>query len=513
MNSSAIHNPGYPQSGCAINPSLDEFLGLADSGCNLIPLLTRVKLKREITPASVFEGMAEEPYSFWLDSGKGNESLARYSFLGTNPWLVFKSKGDRIETSRPEHASPSITRGNPVRELARILNQNKAPRLSGYPLFCGGAVGYLSYDLAHFFEELPRRSVDDLNLPETYFIFVNDIIGFDHLKEEFIILSNTRIGENPVEDYRQAKEKIADIKAGLEKTAELSPPYSGVTRLDRSSLSASLSLESNFTRQGFEEIVKQAKSYIKAGDIFQVNLSQRLSTVINVHPFTIYKTLRSINPAPFACYLSFGDLKLVGSSPERLLRVDGRTIETRPIAGTRPRGKTIRQDSKLRKELILDAKERAEHIMLVDLERNDLGRICKYGSVHVDELMVTEEYSHVIHIVSNVVGRLREKVGLYDILRATFPGGTITGTPKIRAMEIIDELEPVQRGPYTGSAGYISCTGDLDLNIIIRTIVVKGNQAYAQAGAGIVADSDPNREYYETLHKAEALIKALKVGV
>lgn len=493
-------------------PSLDEFLRLADAGYNLIPLSSRVKLKRETTPLSVFEEIAGDPYSFWLDSGKGNESLARYSFLGTDPWLIFKSKSDWIEISRPQEASSTITIANPIRELARILNQNKAPRLSGYPLFCGGAVGYLSYDLAHFFEELPRRSADDLNIPESCFLFVNDIIGFDHLREEFIIISNIRTGENPVEDYHQTKEKIADIKDRLEKRGELSSPYCGEIRSDMSSLSASLPLESNFTRQGFEEIVKKAKSYIKAGDIFQVNLSQRLSTVINVHPFIIYKTLRSINPSPFACYLSFGDLKLVSSSPERLLRVEKRRVETRPIAGTRPRGKTIQQDSKLRRELILDAKERAEHIMLVDLERNDLGRICEYGSVHVDELMVTEEYSHVIHIVSNVVGQLRPEVGLYDILRATFPGGTITGTPKIRSMEIIDELEPVQRGPYTGSAGYISYAGDLDLNIIIRTIVVKGDHAYAQAGAGIVADSDPTREYYETLHKAEALIKALKFG-
>ncbi|MEW5766580.1 MAG: anthranilate synthase component I family protein [bacterium] len=509
MNSSAIgHRPS------AINPSLDEFLSLIEAGYNLIPLSTRVKLKGEITPALVFEGMADKPYSFWLDSGKGNPSLARYSFLGTHPWLVFKSKGDRIETITPGEALPSTIRGNPLRKLAQILDQCKAPRLRrGYPPFGGGAVGYLSYDLAHFFEDLPRRSLDDLDLPESYFIFVNDVIGFDHLSEEFIIISNTRIGGNPIEDYHQTKEKIEDIRDKLEKVAQPSPLYkdnSRFSQLDRSSLSASLSLESNFTRPGFEEIVRQAKAYIKAGDIFQVNLSQRLSTAINDPPLAIYKALRAINPSPFAFYLSFGDLKLVSSSPERLLRIAGRRIETRPIAGTRPRGKTTQQDSRLRKELILDAKERAEHIMLVDLERNDLGRICEYGSVQVDELMVTEEYSHVIHIVSNVVGQLRKEIGLYDILRATFPGGTITGTPKIRAMEIIDELEPVQRGPYTGSAGYISYSGDLDLNIIIRTIVVKGDQAYAQAGAGIVADSDPTREYYETLHKAEALIKALK---
>ncbi|MBU0899624.1 anthranilate synthase component I family protein, partial [bacterium] len=309
-----------------------------------------------------------------------------------------------------------------------------------------------------------------------------------------------------VSSYEETKDKIKEIYHLL--NLKKIKPYQN-QRVVKSS--SKINYQSNFTKEDFEKIVKTAKEYIREGDIFQVNLSQRFEHQIHEHPFKIYEVLRSINPSPFAAYLSLGNLRVVSSSPERLLNVSGNKIQTRPIAGTRPRGRTKKEDRLLGEELSLDAKERAEHIMLVDLERNDLGRICKYDSIFVNELMSLERYSHVIHIVSNVVGELKEEISLFDILKATFPGGTITGTPKIRAMEIIEELEPVKRGPYTGSIGWIGFNGHLDLNIAIRTIIIKGQTAYFQVGAGIVADSSPEREYFETLHKAKALMKALSI--
>ncbi|MBI2447515.1 MAG: anthranilate synthase component I family protein, partial [Candidatus Omnitrophica bacterium] len=349
--------------------------------------------------------------------------------------------------------------------------------------------------------------------PDINLLFVDTIIAFDHIKGSVKVISNAKGIEDTDKSYDEAVDKIERVVARLREGNNLE--CTGISKYcscpDVTSGLNLTSIKSNFTEEGFCKIVKKAKEYIASGDIFQANLSQRFSVPCSLDPFILYKALRSINPSPFAAYLDLGDLQIVSSSPERLLKLEGRDVQTRPIAGTRPRGKTDEEDRRLSNELILNEKERAEHIMLVDLERNDLGRVCEYGSVLVDEFLVLEEYSHVFHIVSNVVGKMRHGMDCFDLLRAGFPGGTITGCPKVRCMEIIDELEPVTRNIYTGSIGYLSFNGDMDLNIVIRTLILTKGIGYLQVGAGIVADSDPVREYYETLYKAEALFKAVDI--
>lgn len=454
-----------------------------------------------LSPTEIFArlGFNKEGYSFLLESGKGGEGIARYSFLGADPYLVLRSKGSEIEIE--EERTVSRFRGNPIQVIERLLLERRTKRPPGLPLFFGGAVGYLSYDLLHLFEDVPSTNREDLDLPDVYLLFVDKTMAIDHLKGEVFFIATIDPQDDPNDAYLKKIEWIEETIDKLKKGP--TPPPLGRTPWQEG-------LVSNLTKREFEGMVHLAKEYIRAGDIYQVNLSQRLSTRTDRDPFDAYRRLVRVNPSPFAFYLGLKGIKFASSSPERLLRVKGETIQTRPIAGTRPRGRSAAEDEDLKRELILDGKERAEHVMLVDLERNDLGRICKFGSVRVDELMTIEDYSHVSHIVSNISGSIQKEKTLFDILSATFPGGTITGTPKIRAMEIIDELEPVKRGPYTGSAGYISFDLELDLNIIIRTIIFDKDVAYAQVGAGIVADSDPEREYHETLHKAEALIRTLE---
>jgi len=394
------------------------------------------------------------------------------------------------------------------------------------PPFQGGAVGVLSYDFVQYLERLPKNTIDDLNLPDAHFLMIDKLVAFDQQENKCWVIVCPGIrdtgGERVdwSEKYDEAEDEIEKIlkKVTSYKLKENSsfipyhsnpptPPFTeggqgGITKIE---------ITYEMKKDEYMDIVKRAKEYIAAGDIFQANLSQRVSAYIgDKSRWNLYKTLSSINPAPFAAYLDFGDYQIVSSSPERLLKVRDGIIETRPIAGTRPRGKDYEEDELMRAELLLNEKERAEHIMLVDLGRNDLGRVSDYGTVRVDELMITEDCSHVIHIVSNVIGRIADGKDCFDAIKAAFPGGTITGVPKIRCMEIIDELEPLRRGPYTGSIGYVSFSGDMDLNIIIRTFVIKGKKAYVQVGAGIVADSDPDKEYYETLKKAEALIRTLE---
>lgn len=483
-------------------PSKKEYRRIAAQGY-LVPLSRRLSGEQGVL--DTFERIEPGNFSFLLDSARRHKDTGRYSFLGYQPFLIFKSKGNKIELIRGEERL--CYSGNPVQKLRQILDGFRSIKLAGLPNFTGGAVGYLGYDVCHFFEKLPRSAKDDLNLPDIWFMFVDTIIAFDHFENTVKVISNIRPCGNPDKDYDQAVKKIERLIEKITRgnlSLESKPPLAAADN------SAPQKIESTFTPQGFEKIVKRAKEYIKAGDIFQANLSQRLFAPTEVEPFRLYRILREINPSPFACYLNLDDLKIVSSSPERLLKLEDRFVQTRPIAGTRPRGKTPAEDRALSAELILSDKERAEHIMLVDLERNDIGRVCEYGSVVVDELMILEEYSHVIHIVSNIKGILHKDRNRFDLLRATFPGGTITGTPKIRCMEIIDELEPVTRNIYTGSIGYLGFNGDLDLNIVIRTFVITKGHAYVQVGAGIVADSDPTREYYETLYKAQALLETLK---
>ena len=437
------------------------------------------------------------PRSFLLESVSGTARIARYSIIGLEPHTIFSAKGRRIKVVDADGGR--LMEGDPFEMLretcARFSTQSHAH-------FRGGAVGYFSYDAGRFIEDLPERTVDDLELPDTFFLFCNLFVVFDHAAQtaEVVAMADDLRGPNAA--YTEARARIGAL---IEKLDGSAPAFQS------SGAGREPAWESNFTKSGFCRAVERAKEYIAAGDIYQVNLSQRLTAAVGADPLEIYSVLRELNPSPFAGFFDFGDWQLVSCSPERLVKLENRSAQTRPIAGTIRRGRSDAEDGELRSRLTSDIKERAEHIMLVDLERNDLGRVCEYGSVRADQLLVTESYSHVTHIVSNVLGRLREHHDGFDLLRACFPGGTITGCPKVRAMEVIEELEPVRRGPYTGSMGYFGFNGDLDFNIIIRTLIMKDGLAHVQAGAGIVADSQPEREYNETLHKAEALIRAVAI--
>ncbi len=470
-------------------------------------------------PHLVYESLIS-PNSFLLESVKGPENIARYSFIGFDPYLTFKVKDGAVEINTKDKRA--VSSSNPLTRLKSLVDAYRQAPLKALPPFQGGAVGLLSYDFVQYFEKLPKTTKDDLKIPDAHFFMIDKLMAFDHLnKKAWIVVCpgarDTELGYGEVdvdwaEKYDEAEQEIEKIRAEVLKcrSTEVSPPFSSPWQWEdrRGSIST---LKHEMSKEQYMDIVKRAKEYIAAGDIFQANISLRVSADIkNIKSWSLYEILRSINPSPFAGYIDFGDYQIVSSSPERLLKVKGGVIETRPIAGTRPRGRDMKEDELIRAELLLNEKERAEHIMLIDLERNDIGRVSDYGSVHVDELMITEDYSHVIHIVSNVKGNLASGENCFDAIKAAFPGGTITGVPKVRCMEIIDELEPVSRGPYTGSFGYIGFSGSMDLNIIIRTFVIKDGFAYVQAGAGIVADSDPEKEYYESLKKAEALIRTLE---
>jgi len=444
--------------------------------------------------------------SFLFESVKGSEKIARYSFIGLEPYMILRVKDGVVEIE--SEGRRSLSTGKPLAKLAGILegyNQIASPEL---PPFQGGAAGILSYDFVHYLERLPKTTPDDLQIPDAHFFIVDRLIAFDHRdgKAWAIVVPGLRNpGSNLSSIYDEAEEALDNI------CRRLNTPYNTTRVAVTPEGPVRIEPIHEMKKEDYTDMVRRAKEYIAAGDIFQANLSQRVSAFIGeLNPWNLYTMLRDINPAPFAGFIDFGDYSIVSSSPERLVRVRNGIIETRPIAGTRPRGRDMAEDEAMRAELLLNEKERAEHIMLIDLERNDLGKVSDYGSVEVDELMITEDCSHVIHIVSNIRGKLARGRTCIDVIRAVFPGGTITGVPKVRCMEIIDELEPVRRGPYTGSMGYIGFSGNMDLNIVIRTFVIKNGYAYVQAGAGIVADSDPEGEYHETLKKAEALLRTLE---
>jgi len=382
------------------------------------------------------------------------------------------------------------------------------------PRFSGGAVGYIGYDIVRFWEKIPGKNRDDLNLPDSLFMLSHTLVIFDHLNHTIKVVSYAPVDkkESPQIAYKEARHRIDKVITKLKQPFPFLLSVKEKREKKKETEEIKRKTESNFTSDTFQARVKKAKEYIKAGDIFQVVLSQRLKRKISASAFDIYRTLRSLNPSPYMYYLKCGDFEIVGSSPEILVRMEKKKVIYRPIAGTRKRGKGKTEDEFLLKELSIDAKERAEHIMLVDLGRNDMGRVCEYGTVKVTELFSVEKYSHVMHLVSNIEGRLRKEMDQYDLLRACFPAGTVSGAPKIRAMEIIEELEPCRRGPYAGALGYFSFSGNMDTCIIIRTIIIKKGIAYVQAGAGIVADSHPESEYEETLNKARALIKAIEVA-
>ena len=459
----------------------------------------------EISPLSpphkLFQQFLNSRYSFFLESGGSAGDFSRYSFIGSEPFLVFKSKGKQIEIC--EQGQTQRFSGDPFDVLKRLISQYNLAS-SGHSPFPGGAVGYFGYDLCHFVEKLPRKSVDDLELPDCYLGFYDLVLSFDHLTGRLFISSSGLPEKEPARRRERAKLRLEEALEILNKTS----PEDFSVREEYNIPE----IKSNFSHSAYLDAVERAREYIRAGDIFQVNLSQRFVCSQMASPFMIYEKLRRINPAPFASLLNFPELTIVSASPERFLRISGRKVQTRPIKGTRPRGRDNLEDKRLAKELWESEKDKAELIMIVDLERNDLGRVCEYGSVRVAELITLETYPTVFHLVSTVEGVLKEDKHHIDCLKACFPGGSITGAPKIRAMEIIDELEPNQRGVYTGSIGYIGFNGETDLNIVIRTMVITDGKIYFHAGGGIVADSDPEIEYEETLHKARALIETLTMG-
>lgn len=484
-------------------PNKKEFIRLAKKG-NLIPVYREVRADFE-TPLSAFTKIDKGEFSYLLESVEGGERIARFSFLGSNPSLVFMSKGKKITLLQGENKKVFRTAKDPLEEIKNIMKKFKFVPVKGLPRFSGGLVGYMGYDNVRFFEKIPDRQKDDLNIPDCLFALTDTLLIFDHVDRKIKIVSNAHVNKDATSAYDEATRKIEAIAKNLYRYNKV-PPGNSIGEKSKSKHA----IKSNFTKPQFMNIVKKAKEYIKKGDIIQVVLSQRLKTTISCDPFDIYRSLRSINPSPYMFYLKFGKVKLVGSSPEIMVRCEDKKVELRPIAGTRPRGRNAKEDASLARELLKDPKERAEHIMLVDLGRNDVGRVCRFDTVKVSEFMVVEKYSHVMHIVSDVSGELKKGSDVYDVVRASFPAGTVAGAPKIRAMEIIDELENVKRNTYAGSVGYFSFSGNLDTCITIRTILVKGKTAYIQAGAGIVADSKPDKEYKETLNKSKAMLKAIE---
>jgi len=479
--------------------------GLARNA-NLVPVWRELPADLE-TPVSVYLKLHGRGASFLLESVEKGEQLGRYSFIGVSPAATLTVR-DGNAVLRSEAGDRQVASGgDPLKAAASVLSAYRPALVDGLPRFLGGLVGYVGYESVRFFERVPLATEAGIDLPDAVFLLADALVIFDHVMHRLLVVANAHINGSAGQAYHLAVAKIDDIVAGLRRPLDVSPapiPEQAVTKR---------SWQSNFRQGEFEAAVRRAKQYITAGDIFQVVLSQRLSCHTPADPFSIYRALRMLNPSPYMFYLELPDgLRLIGSSPEMLTRLDGRDAHVRPIAGTRPRGGTPDQDEALAQELLADPKERAEHVMLVDLGRNDLGRVCRYGSVNVPEMMAVERYSHVMHIVSSVRGELQPGLDAYDLLRATFPAGTVSGAPKVRAMEIIAELEGERRGPYAGAVGYFSYSGNLDTCIAIRTIVMQGNLACVQAGAGIVADSDPTREYHETLHKAQALADAVSIA-
>ena len=484
-------------------PSERDFEALAAKNFNLIPVCREIAADLE-TPVSAFLKIARGDYAFLLESVRGGEKWGRYTFLGTEPAMVLRGRGTKMEVLRPGRETEVRTVTNPFDALRQEVKRFRAPQLEGLPRFFGGAVGYLAYDVVRYFERLPNAPRDDLNLPDLHMMFTDTLLVFDNVRQTLKIIANAPLDEfaSTHAAYQSAVEKIDELIARL--ADRVTPP-----RLDTAPDGAEPTITSNQTREGYMAMVEAAKEYVAAGDIIQVVPSQRFEAPLKVHPFNIYRSLRAINPSPYMFYLKLGDHVVAGASPEVMVRLEGREITLRPIAGTRRRGADEAEDLRLERELLADPKERAEHVMLVDLGRNDVGRVSEIGSVEVTELMVVERYSHVMHIVSNVRGKLREGCDAFDAFSATFPQGTVSGAPKIRAMEIIDELEPVRRGVYAGAVGYFSYTGNMDTAIALRTLLIKDNRVYIQAGGGVVADSDPAAEYEESVNKATAMVRAL----
>jgi anthranilate synthase component 1 len=485
-----------------MHPKKNEFVRLAQTS-NLIPVYRKILADTE-TPISVFRKLDTGPYNFLLESVEGGERWGRYSFMGIDPIFTFKSRGT-LASIEIKNESKEQTVKDPLRLLETLLAAYRPAPVEGLPRFFGGAVGYIGYEVVSFFEPIPDYLSDEISVPDTWFMVPRTVLIFDNLKQSIKVVANVHVATeaDPAACYNEAVNHIDSIIDQLKQP----PP---VETEDRET-SMSGPIQQKIPRAQFESMVSKAKEYIRQGEIIQVVLSQGFETDTAAEPFDVYRALRRINPSPYLFYLQFEDTALLGSSPEVMVRLEGKRVTLRPIAGTRPRGQSEADDKRLEAELLADPKERAEHVMLVDLARNDVGRVAEYGTVKITDLMVVEHYSHVMHIVSNVEGTLRNGLNAFDVLRASFPAGTVSGAPKVRAMELIHELEPCRRGPYAGAVGYFSFDGNMDVGITIRTIFMKNEKAFVQAGAGIVADSVPSTEYEETVHKARALFEAIRL--
>jgi anthranilate synthase component 1 len=490
-------------------PNFDEFLKLSEKG-NTVPVYRQL-LADALTPVTAYQrlaqplGYAPASHAFLLESVVGGEKIARYSFVAANPEATFTATRDEITIDRGGETQ-TVTSHDPLKELQTLLEPHQGIHLPGLPPFTGGVVGYAAYDMIRYYEDFGNGPADDRNLPDLSFGLYQTMVIFDHVNKTVKVVANAHVQGDPGGAYSEATEAIERTIALLREGDGRSVGEINLEGIPQKPY------QSNFAREDYMKVVEACKEYIKAGDIFQVVPSQRLCVETGATPFDIYRALRVVNPSPFMFLLNTPAVTLVGSSPEILCRVENGIVTNRPLAGTRPRGKTEEEDQALEKELLADPKERAEHIMLVDLARNDVGRVAEPKTIDLSDIMTVERYSHVMHIVSDVKGKLAEGMSAFDALRTALPVGTVSGAPKIRAMEIIDEFEPTRRGPYAGAVGYVDFSGNMDTCIALRTMVIAGGKAYIQAGGGVVADSDPATEFQETINKAKALLRAIEVA-
>jgi anthranilate synthase component 1 len=492
----------------AYRPSSEEFAACLNATASCVPIYRQLT-GDALTPVSAFRRIERAAPSFLFESVIGGEKVGRFSFLGTEPFLKFEARGLEVTIHQGQGPPGKRSSSDPFLDLQELVDRYRAAAVPGLPRFAGGAVGYASYDAVRYSENLPGVPPDDRGLPDLSFAFYDRMVIFDHIRKTILVVAHAHIGpgSDPFSAYDKACERIDEL---VDRLATPGPEL-GVDDIDTDS-PVSLQPRSNFTREQYEAVVRHCQEYIKAGDIFQVVPSQRFEIQTRAEAFDIYRALRVVNPSPFLFYLPFGEFALIGSSPEILVRVEDGVVTIRPLAGTRRRGRSEDEDRALAQELLTDPKERAEHIMLVDLGRNDIGRVAEYGSVQLTDVMKVERYSHVMHITSNVTGRLRAGCTAFEALRAGLPAGTVSGAPKVRAMQIIDEVEPTKRGPYAGAVGYIDFSGNMDTCIALRTLVLKGKTAYIQAGGGIVYDSIPEAEFEETVNKARGLLKAVEIA-
>ena len=484
-----------------IQPDLKTVEKLSE-GCGLVPISRELLADTETPVSAYLKIRARSSHAFLFESVVGGEQIGRYSFLGVDPFLIFRSRGTKISIEHVTTGELRIFEGEPIEVLRGLLKKYHSQHVEGFPRFTGGAVGYVSYDAVRLIERIPETVEDDLDIDDIFFSFYDSVLAFDNVTHKVHVMANVHTDGDMEANYADAVKRIdALIEA-------LAQPVDASLKLGTSSCEVT----SNTSKEAYMDVVARCKEYIVAGDIFQVVPSQRFAMDVTVDALDIYRALRTVNPSPYMFHVDLIDHQLVGASPELLVRVEDGVVQVRPIAGTRWRGKTEAEDQVLAQELLVDEKECAEHIMLVDLGRNDVGRVSRFDTVRVTEQMMIERYSHVMHIVSNVRGELHEGVDALDALFACYPAGTVSGAPKIRAMEIIDEMEPTRRGPYAGAVGYIDFAGNMDTCIAIRTLVIKDGKAYVQAGGGVVFDSESEYEYQETVNKARALFRAVEMA-